>query len=131
MKKDIQIPIVKDVYIVALQDTIEGSSSKEWNAYIINDKPIGIELVIIVSEGFSKNEKTSILRKTINFLPKKSYAKLEMIPEDLFKLENRYKVSYFEDNRLYDKTFTFKKNSIRTTALGHVPLLEKKGILAE
>lgn len=131
MKKDIQIPIVEDVYIVALHDTIEDTNHKEWNVYIINDKPIGIELVIIVIEGFSQNEKTSTLRKTLNFLPKKSFAKLEIIPEDLFKLENRYKVSYFEDNRMYDKTFTFKKNSISTAALGDVPLLKKQGVLAE
>jgi hypothetical protein len=130
LKKDIHIPVVKDVYIAAIYEPVQDSDSHEWNVYILNNKPIGLELVIIVSEGFSKHNKTSTLRKTINFLPKKSYAKLEILPEELFKLTNHYKVSYFEDNQLFDKVFTFKENSIKPSALTEIPLLKKQGILA-
>lgn len=131
MKKDIQIPIVKDVYIAAVKEKSKNSEVSEWHVYLINDLNIGLETVIIVSEGFSKKDKTSTLRKTIPFLPKKSFAKLELLPDELLKLTNQYKVSFFSNNQLLDKTFTFKLNSIKDSALTEIPLLPQQGILAK
>ena len=131
MKKDINIPKVKDVYLAALQENIPDTDLREWNIYIINDKNTELELVIIISHGFSESKKTSTLRKTINHLPKKSFAKVETIQDNLFQFTNQFIVSFFEDNQLYDKTFTFKPNSINDKNLASIPLFQHKGILAE
>ena len=131
MKADIHIPQVKDVHIAAVKEKIENSEAHEWGVYIINSQNEGLDIVIVVSEGFSKENKTSTLLKTIQFLPKQSYAKLELLPEELFKLTNTYKVSFFQNNQLFDKTYTFKKNSIKDSGLKVLPLIPHKGILAE
>jgi hypothetical protein len=130
LKKDIHIPIVQDVYVAAVKENSNSIDNSIWNVYLINDQNEGIETVIIVSEGFSTKDKTSSLRKSIPFLPKKSYAKLEILPEELLKLTNLYKVSFFRNNQLLDKIFTFKPNTIKGSALTEIPLLEQKGILA-
>ncbi|NNK18435.1 MAG: hypothetical protein HKP49_04730, partial [Maribacter sp.] len=49
MKKDIKIPIVKDVYIVLVHDWNDELKTNEWNAYILNDGTIPIALVFVVS----------------------------------------------------------------------------------
>jgi hypothetical protein len=87
-------------------------------------------MVIIVSEGFSKTRKTSTLRKRIEKLPQKSFAKLELLQEELFEFTNQFKVSYFKAGQLFDKTFVFKPSTIKPTSLQPLPLIEKYGILA-
>ena len=130
MKKDIKIPEVKDVYIVVVKDKIKEADTYEWSVYVINNSASNLETVIIVSEGFSETKKTSTLRKKIDLLPKKSFAKIEIIQEELFGFSNQYKVSYFKDNQLFDKTFVFKPNSIKSENHKSIPLIEREGILA-
>ena len=89
-----------------------------------------LEMVVIVSQGFSEQKKTSLLRKKIEKLPANSFAKVELIQPELFKLRNQFQVTFFEGNTLYDKTFTFKANSIKEGALRTIPELKKRGILA-
>jgi len=131
VKKDIKIPEVKDVYIAVVKEPVSETDFSEWNIYIINDKPEDLNIVIIVSQGFSKTKKTSTLRKKIDNLPKKSYAKFEMLHEDLLEMTNQFTISYFQDNTLFDRTFTLAPNSIAEANLNDIPLLESKGILAE
>jgi hypothetical protein len=52
-----------------------------------------------------------------------------MQPE-LFKLNNRFQVTFFEGNTLFEKTFLFKENTIKESALRMIPELKKRGILA-
>jgi hypothetical protein len=131
MKKDLHIPEVEDVHIVAVKEAIPENEYNEWNIYIVNYKNEDLDLVIIVSHGFSESAKTSTLRKTIKHLPHKSFAKLEIIQDYLFEFTNQYKVSFFIGHKLYDKTFTFKPNTITDHNLSDVPLISQKGILAE
>jgi hypothetical protein len=131
MKKDIKIPEVKDVYIALVKEKVDNSNTSEWSVYIINTKEENLDLVIIVSEGFSKTKKTSTLRKTIKHLPQKSYAKVEILQESLIKFTNLFKVSFFKDNQIFDKTFTFQPNTIIDENLVDIPLIKNKGILAE
>ncbi len=87
-------------------------------------------MVVVVSQGFSDTKKTSLLRKRLDVLPADSFAKVEFIQPDLFQLNNRFQVTFFEGNSLYEKTFTFKANSIKEGALRMIKSLNKKGILA-
>ncbi|MGC6432428.1 MAG: hypothetical protein ACON5F_15400 [Jejuia sp.] len=131
MKKDIEIPKVKDVYMAVVNEFNDIYNTEDWNAYIINDKEVDLELVIIVSEGYSETKKTATFRKRIDKLPAKSYAKVELMQEDLFALNNSFKVSFFEDNTILDKTYVFRKNTINKRALQAIPLMEVKGVLVK
>ena len=131
MKSDIEIPKVEGVYIAVVNEFNETYKSHDWYAYIINDMVVDLEMVIIVSSGYSAHKKTASFRKMIDRLPKKSFAKIEMMPEELFKINNTFKVSFFEGNKMFDKTFLFRKNTINTKALQSIPLLKVKGVLVK
>lgn len=131
MKKDIQIPEVTDVEMAIVYEYNELYKTDDWNVYIINKKEVDLEMVVIVSQGFSEKKTTSLLRKKIALLPKNSFAKVEFIQPELFKLNNRFQVSFFEGNALYEKTFLFKQNTVKEGALRMIPQLNKKGILSK
>lgn len=128
---DIDIPKVNDVYIAVVNEYNDIYKTQDWNAYIINDKDIDLEMVLIVTSGYNKEKTTSIFRKKLDILPKKSYAKIELMPEDLFVLNNQFKVSFFEGSKMLDKTYTFKKNTINLKALQPLPLMEACGVLVK
>ena len=131
MKKDINIPKVEGVYIAVVNEYNDIYKTQDWNAYIINDQNVDLEMVIAVITGYSENKITSTIRKKIDTLPKKSYAKLELMQEDLFALNNSFKVSFFEGNKMFDKTYVFKKNTINLKALQPLPLMDVKGVLVK
>lgn len=131
MKIDIDIPEVKGVYIAAIKETFPNSDASQWSVYILNNLKEDIHTLIVLSEGFSKTKKTSTLRKTITHLPEKSFAKLEILQEELFGFTNVFKVSFFKNNQLFDKTFRFLPDSINDKNSKEIPLLKAKGILAE
>ena len=131
MKKDIQIPEVTDIEMAIVYEYNDLYKTADWNVYIINKKEVDLEMVVIVSQGFSEKKTTSLLRKKIEVLPKNSFAKVEFIQPELFKLNNRFQVSFFEGNILYEKTFLFKQNTIKEGALRMIKQLKKRGILVK
>ena len=131
MKKDIQIPVVENVYIAVVNEYNDIYKTQDWNAYIINDKDVDLDMVLIVTSGYSDDKMTSIFRKKQDKLPRKSYAKIELMQEDLFALNNQFKVTFFEGNAMFDKTYTFRKNTINLNALQAVPLMEARGVLVK
>jgi len=131
LKKDIQIPKVKDVYIAIVKEFNDTHKTEDWNVYIINDKDVDLEIVIIVTKGYNSTKITSTFRKRIDILPRKSYAKIEMIQEGLFALNNEFKVSFFVENKMFDKTYLFRKNTINEKALQSIPLIESRGVLVK
>ena len=131
MKKDIKIPIVKDVYVAIVQEYNDIYKTKDWNAYIINSKVVALETVLIVSKGYSQEKATTTMRHKLDILPAKSYAKIELVHEDVFMLNNEFRVTFFENNQLLDKTYLFEQNSINTGVLQPIPLMNKEGVLAK
>ncbi len=131
MKKDIEIPKVTDVFVVAVREKNEDFQSMDWNAYLINNRNKPLEMVLIVSKGYSDARLTSTMRHSIKVLPAKSFAKIEFLQEDVLKVNNEFYLSFFADNKMYEKKFLFKKNAIRVNKLSEVPLMKQKGILAE
>jgi hypothetical protein len=71
-----------------------------------------------------------LLRKKLDTLPANSFAKIEFIQPELFKLNNRFQVSFFEGNTLYEKTFLFKENTVKESALRSITEIKKRGVLA-
>ena len=131
MKKDIQIPKVEDVYIAVVNEYNDIYKTQDWNAYIINDKDVDLEMILIVTSGYSEDKQTSVFRKKLDKLPKKSYAKIELMQEALFALNNTFKVTFFEGNTMFDKTYLFRKNTINLKALQPVPLMDVNGVLVK
>lgn len=129
MKKDIHIPEVKDVYIAVVHDYNENYKVYDWNAYIINDKAVDLEMVIIVTKGYSDAKKTATFRKKIELLPAKCFAKIELLLDDILAINNRFDVSFFENNTVFEKSFEFRKNTINEKALQNIPLMNVKGVL--
>lgn len=130
MKKDIHISEVKDVYIAVVLEYNKAYKVFDWNAYIINNKSVCLDMVIIVTKGSSRNKITTTFRKKIDALPAKSFAKIEMIQEAVLSMNNVFNLSFFEDNKLFEKSFEFQKNSIHKQALKDIPLMSMKGVLA-
>ncbi|MEL6917779.1 MAG: hypothetical protein AAFO99_08620 [Bacteroidota bacterium] len=131
MKKDIEIPIIKDVYVAIVHEWNDEFLSKDWNAYILNDRDSKIDMVLIVSKGYDGERKTSIMRHGIGVVNAKSFEKIEPLQEDVFSLNNEFFVTFYADDKLYEKKYLFEKNTIRENQLSPIPLIEKDGILAK
>ena len=131
MKKDIQIPEVSGVEMAMVYEYNNIYKTDDWNVYLINNKSVPLEMLIVVSQGFSKKKTTSLLRKKLTVLPANSFAKIEYMQPELFKLNNRFQVTFFEKNTLFEKTFLFKENTVKESALRNISEIKKRGVLAE
>ncbi len=131
MKKDIKIPEVTDVFMAVVKEYNTDFRCDDWNVYLINNKTVDLEMVLVVSYGYKEKDKTSTMRKKIEVLPANSYAKIELIQPELFKLNNEFKVTFFADNKLFDKTFLFAKNTLKDGALRVIKELGKQGVVCK
>ena len=130
MRKDIEIPKVKDVYVAAVLEFNEDFKTHDWNVYLINDGSEAIETVLIVAQGYDELDMTSPMRKSIKIVPAKGYAKIEFIDESVFKLDNFFSITYFIGEKMYDKRYELPRHSIVADNAVDLPVLFKKGILA-
>jgi len=131
MKKDITIPEVKDVYVAVVQEQHLEYKTLDWNAYIINNSDKDLDTILIVSQGYNDKKMTPPMRHTLAKLPARSYAKIEFLQEKVLELNNAFKVTYFEGNQMFDKTYLFRKNTINEKALQTIPLMQLKGVLVK
>ncbi len=130
MRKDIIIPEVKDVYIAAVHEFNEKYNTTDWNVYIINDSSEPLEMVLIIAQGYNDKDMTAHIRHKIDILPAKGFAKVEYIDESVFKLNNFFSVTYFLNNKMYEKRWEFPAHSILNNNAVSLPVMNKKGVLA-
>jgi len=132
MKKDIEFPTVTDVAVAVVPEKNE-LDQDEWNVYLLNFKDKAIEGVLVSSRGYGElnqeKRSTSELRHFLDVVDKKSFAKIEPIIEEVFGLNNEYWVSFYLDQKMYDKKFIFLPETITKNNLISIPLLNKKGVL--
>ena len=131
MKKDIEIPKVEGVYFAIVQEYNEIYKTDDWNAYIINENDFELEMILIVARGYDEKRETSLMRHKLDKLPAKSYAKAEWLQEDVFVLNNEFRVTFFQGGKMYDKKYLFRKNTINKNAFREIPLMNTKGILVK
>ncbi|MGV8945859.1 MAG: hypothetical protein ACOH1N_05475 [Lutibacter sp.] len=133
MKTDIQISEVTEVFMAIVKEYNTIFQCEDWNAYLINNKETALEMVLIVSKGYDEDRliETSLIRHKIEILPAKSFAKVELLQEDVLKLSNFFNVTFFEGNMMFDKKYLFEKGTVKESALRMIPLLNKKGILVK
>jgi len=135
MKKDIQIPVVENVFLAAVQEWSDEMMEKVWYVYLINDSDFNLDGVMVVSKAFGtldgEMKKTSMLRHAFPEIPAVSVAKVELIENSVLALNNEFMVTYFIKNTLYDKVFIFKSNSINENATEEVPILFVDGVMVK
>lgn len=129
MKKDIKIPEVENVYLAIVHDYNEIFKTNDWNVYLINDKDIAIEMVLIISKGYDDKRKTAQMRHKVDLLPAKSAIKIEFMQDEVLVLNNEFKITFFANNILFDKIFLIKKNSIKTNVQRMIKSLNKRGVI--
>ena len=132
MRKDIDIPDVKGVYVAIVPEKIEGELS--WYVNLISDNQSSLTNVMVSSSGYLKKQngeeiRTSVLRHMIADLPPQSYAKVESIMEDVFQLNNQFWVSYQMNGKMYDKKYIFLAESISEDNFSVIPVIGSKGVL--
>ena len=130
MRKDIIIPVVEEVFIAVIKEWDKDFLAQHWNAYIINGRDTEIEMVLVVTKGCDDTRKTSVLRHGIGSVASKSSAKIEMIQEELLNMENEFAVTFFAENKLFDKKFIFPKNSIHEKNYQTLPVMNQQGVLS-
>lgn len=129
MKKDIEIPIAKDVHVAIIREWNKEFLAKDWNAYIINNRPNPIEMVIVVSKGYAKDKKTSTMRHGIGVIKGKDFAKIELVQEEVLALNNEFFVTFFAEDKLFEKRYIFPANSVSESSLITIPIIDKEGVL--
>jgi len=130
MKKDIEISVSKEVFVALIYDWDDKYLSKGWTAYILNNRTSPIEMVLVVSKGYDDERKTSTMRHSVGDVASKSFEKIEFVQDAVLALENEFFVTFFADNKLYERRFLFKKDSVNTKGLRNIPLIDKEGIYA-
>lgn len=133
MKKDIEIPKSVDVFVAAVKEWNEDFQENSWHAYLINNNNEPLEMVIVVSKAYGtidgEMRKTGTFRHAFKEIPAKSHLKIELLENNVLQLNNEFVVTYFLNNKLFDKTFVFKTNTINDKALSDIPTMKERGIL--
>nr|WP_285903357.1 hypothetical protein [Arenibacter sp. H213] len=116
--------------MAAVHEWNEEFLEKNWNTYIINNRDTPIETVIAVSTGYKGDQKTSTMRHGLGDIPAKSSKRIEVLQEEILAFTNEFFVTYFADNKLYEKRFVFEKNSIKEDNFITLPVMELDGVMA-
>lgn len=135
MKADIEIPIVKDVYVAAVCEE-HSPEDDVWDIYFINDKTEKLENVLITSRGYMETEAgmeiiSSTLRHKLGEVPAKTAVKVEIILPQVFEIYNEYWATFFCENKLLERKFVFGPYTIDKNFLENIPVLAEKGILVK
>jgi hypothetical protein len=132
MKKDIEFPLVEGVK-VAIVKTKNDQNADEWKVYIINRKTEIIKNVLVSSKGYGEingeHIKTSVLRHVLGDISPKGYALIEHIDPSVFKISNEFWVSFYIDQKIYDKKFIFLPETIIESNLIQIPEIGAEGVL--
>ena len=133
MKKDIIIPKVENVFMAAIQEWSDDFMEKVWNVYLINDSDFQLDGVMVVSKAFGtvngEMRKTSLLRHAFVEIKPVSVVKVEMVENSVLALNNEFMVTFFIGNKLFDRKYIFKANSIDESAVEEVPILFVDGVI--
>lgn len=134
MKKDIIIPKVANVHIVAFQEWNDDFMENSWYAYLINDTDDLLEMAMVVSRAYGlingEERKTATFRHAFAKVEPRTAVKVELLENNVLQLNNEFMLSYFAKGHLYDKTFVFRTNSINEKATADLPIINKKGVFA-
>lgn len=132
MRKDIQIPEVKDVFVVAVKEWDKEFLAQQWYVYLVNNTETILSTVLVMSRGNDSDRKTSTLRHGLGEVPAKSTTRIEILPEEVLGFKNEYLLTYFnQQGLLHDKTFVFEPFAIDSKNAQELPLMGQEGVFAQ
>ena len=135
MKKDIIIPKVENVFIVAIKEWSDDFQENCWYAYLLNATNEPLETAMIVSRAYglidAEERKTMSLRHAFALVEPQSAVRIEFLENNLLQLDNEFMLSYFIGNQMFDKKFVFKANTIEDTNKVELPSINKLGVIAK
>ncbi|MES2865054.1 MAG: hypothetical protein V4666_13095 [Bacteroidota bacterium] len=135
MKKDIIIPEVENVYIVAIKEWNEDFGENSWYAYILNNSSEKLEMAMVVSSasGTINNEerKTGSFRHAFNEVLPETAIKVELLENNVLQLDNHFMLTYFLDGKLYDKNFSFEAHSIKDENTTELHKINRVGVIGK
>ncbi|WP_223653422.1 hypothetical protein [Hymenobacter psoromatis] len=120
MKQDIPFDPVEGVSIAVVPDeavTLGTADMSVWTVYLLNNNDFGLTNVLISAEGYGTQPageavRTSTLRYHFEAVAPHSATQVELIDPAVFHLTNQYWVSYYQQDRIFDKKFIFVPDSI-------------------
>jgi hypothetical protein len=128
MRKDIEIPVVKDIAVAVVSE-----QQDNWQVYMVNLGNEVLRNILVVSRGYGEinNEKinTSTLRQHFDELGPKEFLKIEPIMEEVFGVTNEYWISYYIGNKIFDKQYIFLPETIKKEHFTKVPVINKPGVM--
>jgi len=132
MLKDIKQESYEGVAVAVVHE-LNDETEMVWNVYAINYTQHQMHGVLVSSKGYGiidgEEKKTSALRHFLDEIPALSYVKIEPIQSELFLISNEYWMSYYIQDKIYERKYVFAPNSIIEEKLETVSLLNKPGIL--
>jgi len=132
MKKDIEIPEVKNVTLAVAREK-NLLNQDEWKVYLLNNNDFDLENTLVASRGYGEKngeeQRTSTLRHFLQTVPAKGSTIVEPIDPNVFHLNNEYWVSYYNGSRIYDKRFVFVPETICEANLVFIEALQREGVL--
>lgn len=132
MRKDIEIPEVKDVAVAVISE--ESIWKKDdWYVYMVNLGKDVLKNILVVSRGYGEinNERisTSTLRQHFDELKPGEFLKIEPIMEEVFGVTNEYWISFYIGNKIFDKQYIFLPETIKKENFTKVPVVNKLGVM--
>jgi len=128
MIKDIPFPKINDVKI-AVGKEINEKGESDWYVFVINNKPITLSNLLVVSDATEKEDgsgrKTSTLRHFIEEVEVGKFSKIERIDPAVFGFYNRFWLSFYIGRELFDKKFVL--HPFNEFDLQQIPELEMEG----
>lgn len=131
MRKDIDIPQVENVHIVAVKEWNEELTDQFWNVYVVNNRKDEISMVLVISRGNNDDRKTSTIRQNLGDIQSQNSAKVEFIADEVLEFTNEYLVTFFAGNTLFERKFIFEANSISEEKVAEIPVLANEGVIAK
>src|SRR6478735_7568479 len=99
MRKDINIPEVKNVFMAAVKEWKINLGMAVWNVYLVNDSDDDLHDIMVVSKAFGtlngEMRKTSLMRHALVEMPAVSAVKIEMIEDSVLALNNEFMLTFF------------------------------------
>ena len=138
MKQDISFEAVEGVAIAIVPDEPAAAGAEgtpTWAVYLLNHNDFSLDTVLISSEGYGTQPdgeavRTSTLRYHFPAVGPRSATLVELIDPAVFHLTNHYWVSYYRDNKIFDKKFVFVPDSLVAANFSRLDLLAgRRGVL--
>ncbi len=131
MKKDIELPETKEVLVAIIPGLDE---NEQWEVVLLNKSEKELKNILINSSGYGTNSEeekiqTGVLRHFFEVIPANSFRAIELIDPSVFVINNEYWVSFWLEEKLYDRRFLFVPESISEKHLIYVEMLGKKAIV--